>query len=109
VSNEQNTKKVSDQQVGARHLDGADDRIELVVLDLDAAAPVRSVERLRTPVLLIQGLRDTNVSPAHARAIAASGRSVILWLVPGAGHTNAAATDTEGFKRRVLGYFEAAS
>jgi hypothetical protein len=78
-------------------------------LDLDAAAPVRSVERLRTPVLLIQGLRDTNVSPAHARAIAASGRSVILWLVPGAGHTNAAATDTEGFKRRVLGYFEAAS
>jgi len=41
-------------------------------LDLDAAAPERSVERLRHPVLLIQGSRDTNVSPAHARAIAAS-------------------------------------
>lgn len=35
-------------------------------LDLDAAAPERSVERLRTPVLLIQGLRDTNVAPVHA-------------------------------------------
>ena len=77
-------------------------------LDLDAAAPVRSVERLRTPVLLIEGLGDNNVSPAHARAIAASGRSVTLWLVPGAGHTGAAAADTEGFKRRVLGWFQAA-
>ncbi len=77
-------------------------------LDLDAAAPVKSVERLRTPVLLIEGLRDNNVSPAHARAIAAAGRSVTLWLVPGAGHTGAAAADTEGFKRRVLGWFQAA-
>ena len=78
-------------------------------LDLDAAAPVRSVERLHTPVLLIEGLRDNNVSPAHARAIAASGRSVTLWLVPGAGHTGAAAADPEGFKRRVLGWFQAAA
>ena len=77
-------------------------------LDLDAAAPVKSVERLRTPVLLIEGSRDNNVSPAHAHAIAASGRSVTLWLVPGAGHTGAAAADPEGFKRRVLGWFEAA-
>jgi uncharacterized protein len=77
-------------------------------LDLDAAAPIRSVERLRTPVLLIQGLRDSNVWPAHARAIAASGGSVTLWLVPGAGHTAAAAADTEAFKRRVLGWFQAA-
>jgi alpha-beta hydrolase superfamily lysophospholipase len=78
-------------------------------LDLDAAAPVRSVERLRTPVLLIQGLEDANVSPAHARAIAASGRCVTLWLVPGAGHTGAAAADPEGFRRRVLGWFQAAA
>ena len=78
-------------------------------LDLDAAAPATSVERLRTPVLLIQGLSDDNVSPAHARAIAASGRSVTLWLVQGAGHTGAAAADPEGFKRRVLGWFQAAA
>jgi dipeptidyl aminopeptidase/acylaminoacyl peptidase len=76
-------------------------------LDLDPAAPVRSVKRLRTPVLLIEGLRDTNVTPAHARAIAAASRSVTLWLVPGAGHTAAAAADPEGFRRRVLGWFEA--
>ena len=76
-------------------------------LDLDAAAPARSVERLRTPVLLIQGLFDDNVSPAHARAIAASGRSVTLWLVPGAGHTAAAAADPKGFRWRVLGWFQA--
>jgi alpha-beta hydrolase superfamily lysophospholipase len=77
-------------------------------LDLEAAAPTRSVERLRTPVLLIQGSSDSNVSPADAGAIAASGRSVTLWLVPGAGHTGAAAADTAGFKRRVLGWFQAA-
>ena len=78
-------------------------------LDPDAAAPARSVERLSTPVLLIHGLRDTNVSPAHARAIAAHGRSVTLWLVTGAGHTGAAAADPEGFKRRVLSWFQAAA
>jgi dipeptidyl aminopeptidase/acylaminoacyl peptidase len=59
-------------------------------------------------VLLIQGSSDSNVSPADAGAIAASGRSVTLWLVPGAGHTGAAAADTAGFKRRVLGWFQAA-
>ena len=54
----------------------------------------------------IQGLRDANVSPVHARAIAASGPSVTLRLVPGAGHTGAATADPEGFKRRVLGWFQ---
>jgi hypothetical protein len=38
------THVVGDQEVGARHLDGAHDRVELVVLDLDAAAE-RGLER----------------------------------------------------------------
>ncbi len=77
-------------------------------LDLDAAAPVRSAAHLRTPVLLIQGLSDTNVMPEHAKAIAAASLCVSLWFVPGAQHAGAAAADPEGFRRRVLGWFERA-
>jgi dipeptidyl aminopeptidase/acylaminoacyl peptidase len=75
-------------------------------LDFNQAAPVRNVLRLRTPVLLIEGSRDTNIPLRHARAIASCGRSVTLWLVPDAGHTGAAGTDPKGFRRRVIDWFE---
>ncbi|MCI0365164.1 MAG: alpha/beta fold hydrolase, partial [Phycisphaerales bacterium] len=75
-------------------------------VDLRRVAPVESVTRMRTPVLLIHGISDTNTPPAHSQAIAAVGPAVVLWLVPGAEHTTAAARAPAEFRKRVLSWFE---
>ncbi len=66
-----------------------------------------AVKRTNTPVLLIHGLSDTKTSPEHSRRLAASNPRVVLWLVPGAGHTNASVVAPEEFRKRVLDWFRA--
>lgn len=74
-------------------------------LDLRRVSPVEVVARMKTPVLIIHGLADTNIRPSHSMAIASAGPSVRLWLVPHAGHTTASAQAPAEFASRVLAWF----
>jgi pimeloyl-ACP methyl ester carboxylesterase len=58
------------------------------------------------PILIIHGLNDFKTSPEHSRILAASNPRVILWLAPGAGHTNVSAVALKEFRKRVLDWFK---
>ncbi|HUJ39016.1 MAG TPA: hypothetical protein VLW54_00610 [Candidatus Acidoferrales bacterium] len=59
-------------------------------------------------VLLICGLEDRNIPPRHTRAIyAAAIGPKEMWLVPGAGHTEALGRAPQEFERRVTQFFGA--
>jgi dipeptidyl aminopeptidase/acylaminoacyl peptidase len=75
-------------------------------LDLQAASPVQSAKRLRTPLLLIHGLNDLNTPPSHSRAIAEANPAAATWFVPAAGHTGASSQEPAMFRRRVLDWFQ---
>ncbi len=71
-------------------------------LDFRAASPERAIDNMATPVLLIHGLADTNIYPAHSEMLAArNSRNVTLWLVPGAGHTAALGVAPQEFRARI--------
>jgi uncharacterized protein len=74
-------------------------------LDLEQASPRDAISRAQTPILLIHGLEDKQTPASHSIAIAAANPSARLWLVPGAGHTAAAAAAPAEFRRRVLDWF----
>jgi hypothetical protein len=74
-------------------------------VDFRAASAEAVAGSTSTPVLLIHGLDDTNIPPAHSRMIASRNQSIALWLVPGAGHTGAFQAAPEQFRQRVLGWF----
>ncbi len=74
-------------------------------LDFRAASPEEVIGRISTPVFLIHGLDDTNIYPEHSRILAAKCPQAMLWLVPGARHTEAFGTAPAEFQRRVLGWF----
>jgi len=64
------------------------------------------MDGITTPILLIHGLADTNIYPAHSETLAARNpRNVRLWLVPGARHTAALGAAPQEFQARVLGWF----
>jgi alpha-beta hydrolase superfamily lysophospholipase len=70
-------------------------------------SPEKAVAGRAFPVLLICGLRDHNIPPRHSKAIyAAATGPKELWLVPGAGHTQALGTAPQEFERRVTAFFE---
>jgi len=59
-------------------------------LNMEEASPEQAVVGLKTPVLLIHGLDDTNIPPYHSDSIQAKNlTSVVVWKVPGAAHTGA--------------------
>ncbi len=62
--------------------------------DEEPAAPVEVVGRISpTPLLVVHGDRDAYFSLDHPRAlIAAAGEPAELWIVPGFGHAESAAT-----------------
>jgi alpha-beta hydrolase superfamily lysophospholipase len=70
-------------------------------------SPENAVAGRPFPVLLICGLRDHNIPARHSKAIyrAATGPKE-LWLVPGAGHTQALGKAPQEFKRRVVEFLE---
>jgi dipeptidyl aminopeptidase/acylaminoacyl peptidase len=79
-------------------------------VDLSQAAPDEAVASSRVPVLLIHGLKDTNLPPRNSEMIVAmnheqSGR-LVLWEPPEAGHCGAAGAEPREYERRVLGWFE---
>jgi dipeptidyl aminopeptidase/acylaminoacyl peptidase len=79
-------------------------------VDLSLAAPDEAVAHSRVPVLLIHGLKDTNLPPRNSEMIVArnheqSGR-LVLWEPPEAGHCGAAGAEPREYERRVLGWFE---
>ncbi len=73
--------------------------------DFRTVSPLTAIARTRTPILLIHGLADRQTPPAHSEAPARANRTAELWLVPGAGHTEAAQAAGPEFARRVLAWF----
>jgi dipeptidyl aminopeptidase/acylaminoacyl peptidase len=77
---------------------------------LEQASPEEAVAGSNVPVLLIHGLRDTNLPPRHSERILESSVSraagVELWEPAEAGHTGAAGAEPKEFERRVVGWFK---
>jgi pimeloyl-ACP methyl ester carboxylesterase len=72
----------------------------------DDVSPEKAVAARPFPVLLICGLDDHNIPARHTRAIyAAAIGPKQMWLVPGAGHTQALGRSPEEFERRVIAFF----
>jgi len=82
-------------------------------LDFREVSPLESLRLSATPVLLIHGLGDKQTPPSESRRLAAvqrpAARRAELWLVPGAGHTEASAVAPVQFWKRVLCWFEKAA
>jgi fermentation-respiration switch protein FrsA (DUF1100 family) len=82
-------------------------------VDLEQASPVNAVATSNIPVLLIHGLKDTNLPPRHSEMILARSSSrrsaVVLWEPAEAGHCGAASAEPEEFERSVVGWFESHS
>lgn len=75
-------------------------------VDLDQANPLDAIARTCTPVLLIHGLSDPNITADNSIELhQASLHSSELWLVPNAGHCGASAVDKSQFDERVLLWF----
>jgi len=78
-------------------------------VDFEHALPESAVAASRVPVLLIHGLKDTNLPPRHSEEIQAHNSSrnppVELWEPANAGHCGAAGAEPEEFARRVIGWF----
>jgi pimeloyl-ACP methyl ester carboxylesterase len=76
-------------------------------IDLAQADPKQALAKSNVPVLLIGDGNDTNIPPRHARMLANSaGPNVTLWIVPGAEHTGAWATEPAQFETKVVRWFD---
>jgi dipeptidyl aminopeptidase/acylaminoacyl peptidase len=79
-------------------------------VDLGQASPENAVASSRVPVLLIHGLKDTNLPPRHSEEIQRQSSFhncvVDLWEPAEAGHCGAAGAEPEEYERRVIGWFQ---
>lgn len=77
--------------------------------DPRATDPIRIVGLVEpVPLLLIHGEADSTVPSSDGRRlVAAAGPSTQHWLVPGAEHGRAHATDPAGYEARVTGFLRA--
>jgi hypothetical protein len=79
-------------------------------VDFEQASPENAVAASRVPVLLIHGMKDTNLPPRHSEEIQAHSSSrkpsVALWEPAEAGHCGAAGAEPKEFERLVTGWFE---
>ncbi|HEX2909415.1 MAG TPA: alpha/beta fold hydrolase [Chloroflexia bacterium] len=74
--------------------------------DIQSVQPVKSIQSVNRPILLIQGEDDTVVPVQDAYDLKqAGGSNVELWLVPGAGHVQAELKQPEEYWRRVQSFF----
>ncbi|MGD0683256.1 MAG: alpha/beta fold hydrolase [Terracidiphilus sp.] len=78
-------------------------------LDLEQNSPENAVAASSVPVLLIHGLKDTNLPPRHSEMIVAHNKNrippLVLWEPARAMHTGAAAAEPEEYERRLVGWF----
>jgi dipeptidyl aminopeptidase/acylaminoacyl peptidase len=79
----------------------------LLGVDVEQAAPMEAVRKLRTPLLLIHGDADSQIPVMHSREIAATADPSLteLWIVPGADHGFAHAQEGARYEARVLRFF----
>jgi dipeptidyl aminopeptidase/acylaminoacyl peptidase len=77
-------------------------------LHVSPAAAAHQIVASGRHVMIVHGLSDTLVDPAHARAIAAraTGDSLTLWLVDGAEHCGASDYDLRTYLKRVDAFFD---
>ena len=84
-------------------------------IDIDDVSPARAIARSDTPVLIIHGQEDKMIPVEHARllgrAIGASfdeieGSVETVWIVPGAGHTQAFSTQPRAYINLVANFFK---
>ena len=79
-------------------------------VDLEQGSPENAVPASSVPVLLIHGLKDTNIPPRHSEMIASQSGARIpqveLWEPAQAGHCGAAGAEPAEFERRVVGWFD---
>jgi pimeloyl-ACP methyl ester carboxylesterase len=71
--------------------------------DMRATEPIRIASLLETvPILLVHGAADRTIPLADGRRLAAAiGSRAEHWIVPGASHSAAHATDPTGYEKRV--------
>jgi pimeloyl-ACP methyl ester carboxylesterase len=75
-------------------------------LNMEEASPARAVEASKIPILLIHGLRDRNIPNYHSDWIQSHNPAdILVWKVPGAGHTGAHAAAPREFEQRVLDWY----
>ena len=78
-------------------------------LEMEQASPENAVDASKVPVLLIHGLKDTNLPPRHSEMIVAYNATripaLVLWEPAQAMHTGAAAAEPQEYERRVIGWF----
>lgn len=74
-------------------------------IDLENASPISAIEQIRTPILLIHGLADTETPPGESMELANRNSRAVLWLVPRAKHVGAYAANPAMFSARVLNWF----
>lgn len=74
-------------------------------IDLEEASPISAIEEIRTPILLIHGLADTETPPDESMELANRNSRAVLWLVPRAKHVGAYAANPAMFRARVLNWF----
>jgi uncharacterized protein len=75
-------------------------------VNLWQASPEAALKSTSTPVLLIHGLLDTNIYPAHSQTLASRNpTSVKLCLVPGARHMMVYRTAPAEYESKVLAWF----
>jgi fermentation-respiration switch protein FrsA (DUF1100 family) len=79
-------------------------------VDLEQASPENAVAASSVPVLLIHGLKDTNLPSRHSEMILARNSSrkpaVVLWEPAQAKHTGAVAAEPQEYERRLIGWFQ---
>jgi fermentation-respiration switch protein FrsA (DUF1100 family) len=78
-------------------------------LDLEQVSPENAVAASIVPVLLIHGLKDTNLPPRHSEMIVAHNATripaLVLWEPAQAKHTGAAAAEPQEYERRLVDWF----
>jgi uncharacterized protein len=80
----------------------------LLGVDVEMAAPARTVREITAPLLLIHGEADSQIPLEHARQIYANADPVRteLWIVPGADHGQAHAIEGPRYEVRIRTFFE---
>lgn len=73
-------------------------------IDINDNAPVDAVAGYHGPLLLIQGLADTTVTPDQVDELAGAAPQATVWKVPDAGHTECYKTDAQGYQQHVLAF-----
>ena len=79
-------------------------------VDPRLADPLAAVPQIKAPILFIHGLADTQIPYSNSQELAAAARNPAdqLWLVPGADHTKAFATDPQAYWGHVLPFLASA-